>query len=90
MPPPKMRTVVRDPRFEAEMKQIESHVEKADEFLRGAETILSRKPEAGHHLGGDSLVWFLPGYTVGLSIYYTFDDEKVYWLSIRKISPIEI
>jgi hypothetical protein len=85
-----MRTVVRDPRFEAEMQQIERNVEKADEFLRGAETILSRKPEAGHHLGGDSHVWFLSGYTVDLSLYYTFDDEKVYWLSIRKIPPIEI
>lgn len=90
MPPPKMRTVVRDPRFEAEMKQIERNVEKADEFLRGAETILSRKPEAGHHLGGDSLIWFVPGHTVDLSIYYTFDDENVYLLSIRKIPPIEI
>lgn len=85
-----MRTIVRDARFEAEMREIEGNVQKADEFLLGAETVLSRKPNTGQHLGAGSHVWFLPGYTADLAIYYTFDDERVYLLSIRKVPPIEV
>lgn len=89
MPPLRLRTIIRDAVFEAEMQKIEGDVQKADEFLRGAETVLSREPEAGHHVGGGSHVRFLPGYTVDLAIYYTFDDANVYLLSIRKVAPIE-
>ena len=89
MRPPRMRTVICDPRFDAELRQIESDVQKADDFIEGAERILSRSPESGHCLGPQAHVWFLSGHTVDAAIFYTFDENNVYLLSIRKVPPIE-
>jgi hypothetical protein len=79
----KIRTIVRDERFELEMDYIEPNVRRADEFVEGAETILSRDPEAGCQLE-DSQVWFICGHTVDAALYYTFDADNVYFLSIEK------
>ena len=83
-----IRDIVRDPRFEQELAQIESDVQRADEFLEGAETILAREPQFGHRLG-NSNVYFIPGWTIDLNIYYTFDDERVILLSICRMAPPE-
>jgi hypothetical protein len=64
-------------------------VRRADEFLEGAETILSRQPESGFQLEGSS-VWFISGHTVDLAIYYTFDDDNVYLLSVQRVIPPEL
>ena len=66
------------------MARIEPNVRRADEFLEGVETILSRQPESGYQLG-DSNVWFIAGRTVDIALYYTFDDDYVYFLSIEKV-----
>lgn len=79
----KIRTVVFDKRFEEELAQIESQVRRADEFVDGAVTILSRDPEAGFQLS-NSQVWFVCGHTVDAALYYTFDADHVYFLSIEK------
>jgi hypothetical protein len=79
----KIRTIIRDKRFERELAEIERNVRRADEFLEGAETILSREPERGCQLD-DSSVWFIAGHTVDLAIYYTFDADNVYLLSIER------
>ena len=79
----KVRTVVYDPRFEEELARIYPHVQRADEFVNGAENILARNPECGCPLG-DSQVWFICGHTVDAAIYYTFDADNVYFLSIEK------
>ena len=89
MPDRKIRTIVREQRFESEMARIELSVRRTDEFLSGAETILARMPESGHRLG-DSNVWFLPGRTVDIALWYTFDDNYVYLLSIEKFIPPEL
>ena len=47
----KIRTIIRDPDFEREMARIVPSVQRADEFLEGAEQILSRTPEAGLSVG---------------------------------------
>lgn len=47
VPEGKIRTIVRDERFEYEMAKLEPNIRRADEFVEGAETILSRDPEAG-------------------------------------------
>ena len=71
------------------MTRIESSVRRADEFLEGAENILARRPDFGHQLD-DSSVWFLPGHTIDVVLYYTFDDNHVYFLSIEKFTPPEL
>jgi hypothetical protein len=71
------------------MTRIESSVRRADEFLEGAENILARRPDCGHQLE-DSNIWFLPGHVINLGLYYTFDDNHVYFLSIGKFTPPEL
>ena len=85
----RIRTVVFDKRFEEELKQIESHVRRADEFVEGAVAILARDPEAGFRLEG-SQVWFIGGHTVDAALYYTFDADHVYFLSIEKTQLPEL
>jgi hypothetical protein len=70
------------------MARIELNVPRADEFVEGAETILSRRPEAGFQLA-ESNVWFVPGHTVDAALYYTFDEDNVYFISITKVIPPE-
>jgi hypothetical protein len=71
------------------MDYIEPIVRRADEFMEGAETILSRNPEIGCQLE-DSKVWFVCGHTVDAALYYTFDDDRVYLLSIEKTKLPEL
>ena len=83
MPEGKIRTIVYAARFVSEMTKIEPNVRRADEFIEGAETILSRDPEAGCPVDGTQ-VWIVCGHTVDAAIYYTFDENTVYFLSIEK------
>ena len=85
----KIRTIIRNPRFEQEMAHVEPNVRRADEFLEGAETILSRQPDSGYELD-NSKVWFISGHTVDLILYYTFDENYVYLLSIEKMLPPQL
>jgi hypothetical protein len=70
------------------MARIQPLVPLADEFTEGAETVLSRQPESGVQLG-ESNVWFIGGHTVDAALYYTFDENRVYFMSIKKIIPPE-
>jgi hypothetical protein len=85
----KIRTIIRDHRFELEMDYIEPNVRRADEFMEGAEEILSRDPEVGCQLN-DSRVWFACGHTVDVALYYTFDADHVYLLSIKRTKMPEL
>jgi hypothetical protein len=82
------RTIVRAPRFEQELAAIESDVKRADEFLEGVENVLCREPQYGHRLG-NSNVYFIPGWSIDLNVYYTFNDDMVFLLSICKMAPPE-
>ena len=86
----KIRTIVRDPEFEHEMAQLQSSVQRADEFLEGAETILSREPESRCRMEDGSNVWFVSGHTLDIAIYYTFDADHVYFLSARRVKMPEL
>ena len=85
----KIRTIIHDKRFEREMARIEPDIRRADEFMEGAVTILSRQPEVGCQLE-DSNVWFICGHTVDIAIYYTFDADHVYLLSAEKVTLPEL
>ena len=60
-------------------------------FIDGAVTVLSRDPPKG---GGcqldNSKVWFICGHTVNAALYYTFDADHVYFLSIEKTKLPEL
>jgi hypothetical protein len=85
----KIRTIVYDERFEYELARIEPNVRRAHEFVEGAENVLSRHPEAGYRLEGSN-VWFIGGHTVDVALYYTFDSDNVYFLSIEKTKLPEL
>ena len=83
---PKLRTVVRQPLFEQERHQLGFDPIRADEFTEGAEWVLSRYPDFGTRIAKN--VWFLPigRPSLGLSLYYTYDEHRVYFLSLQRAS----
>lgn len=88
---PKERNIAREPLLEQELMQLGLDAISADEFTRGAEWILSRDAEYGTRVAKD--VWFLPvaqhSPPISASLYYTFDENRIYFLSIRR-APREV
>lgn len=86
-PPQKFREIVEAPRFAAELKAIEKNVRRADEFVDGVKWVLSRDPRAGTQID-KTRVFFIPiaeSAAVGPAVlFYTYDDDHIYFLSIRK------
>lgn len=85
--PNNIREVVWSHRFDQEMQKIAADARRADEFMEGAEFVLSREPTIGTQIG-NSHVWFLPvaetRTATPVVLYYTFDDEQVILLSIQR------
>jgi hypothetical protein len=80
--------VVREHRFERELRVLIAHAIAADEFVEAAEFFLLRDPEIGSQISRGSPVWFLPMAPIQgaqISLYYTFDDSTVWLLSIGRI-----
>jgi hypothetical protein len=86
----KARTVNRRPAFDQEFKQLCPDFAKAEEFLFGIEWTLSRHPEKGTQIKQGSPVWYMtvdPEIDLpGAVVYYTFDDTKVFLMSIKLVS----
>lgn len=84
---PKFREIVEEHRFAEELRAVEKDARRADEFIDGAKWVLSRDPNQGTRIG-KTHVYFLPvadsPITDPVVLYYTFDDEHVYLLSIQK------
>jgi len=82
------REIIHSPRFNRELDSLLPGAKRADEFVRGAEWILSRNPETGHRISENSAVWMIAltelSETTPIVLYYTFDDEKVWFLSIQE------
>ena len=81
------RSICWEERFEREFREIMPDVRRADEFLAGIDWKLSRDPSVGVQAFSDSKIWLLfmhdlPG-SPGLTLYYRFDDQYVYLLSIQ-------
>ena len=86
--PENLRRVVREHRFERELRRLIADAIEADEFVEGAEWLLARDPFIGSQVEANSPVWFLPMAPVGdvqVSLYYTFDESTVWLLSIARI-----
>jgi hypothetical protein len=81
------RTVVREPRFEAEATAIQPDVQRIDEALRFVEDQLARHPDSGIETSVPG-IWVAPirlprrGGVVRASIFYTFDPNFVRLQSI--------
>jgi hypothetical protein len=91
-PRTKLRTVIRNKRFEKELSKIEPQFERADEFMFGVEWRLARDP-----LSGSKIVSHPPVYCVHsksshwiypVTVFYTFTEDEVTLLLIIK-SPQE-
>lgn len=80
---PRFRTVVRSPRFEQELKEIQPAARLADQATEGLEWVLARNPLYGAPIGSET-VWATPLYTLGpnLLVYYRHDENSVTLLSI--------
>ncbi len=72
--------------FDEQLKAVQSDFERADEFIRGIEWVLARDAESGTCVDRVANIWFIPLIDIfrqAMGAFYTFDDEKVYMLSIR-------
>lgn len=91
-PSHKIREIIEETQFTVELQEIEPDAARADEFVDGAKWVLSRSPECGTKIG--QLVWILPMMRspVGLSmvLYYTFDADRVFLLSIQVAADEQI
>lgn len=74
--------------FEESLSKLSSDKKIADEFIRGTEYIICQNPTHGIQIAPDSKVWCVPMVdlkdTPTLHIYYTFDEELAYFLSITE------
>lgn len=82
-----MREIVEMGRFRLELETIISDHERADEFLDGTKINLALNPGRGLRLvqrdGAEIYVVESNIPDLDLKIYYTFDDQAVYLLSIQ-------
>lgn len=87
---PVLREICYSKQYEKELSEFDSDVKRTDEFMRGAVWTLSRNPEHGTRIAKNSRVWFLPiedtPTATPVAVYYTFNENKVLFLSIKKVS----
>ncbi len=84
----RLRRVIREHRFERELRALIADAIDADRFVEGAEFLLVRDPEVGFQLEPGSDIWFLPMTPINgeqVSLYYMFDEETVSLLSIAQV-----
>jgi hypothetical protein len=77
----KILEIIENAQFADELAELQPNAIRADEFMDGAVRVLSRNPTYGTQLGKH--VWFLPMFSGHIVLYYTFDDDHVYFLSIQ-------
>ena len=83
-----IREVVRESRFEHELRRLIREAIPADEFVEAAEYLLARDPLIGSPVTEDASVYFLPMAPIEgrqISLYYTFDESTVWLLSIAEV-----
>lgn len=87
-----LRSVIRNETFAKQLQDIKPGARRADEFMRGIEWILSRHPESGTQVGPNYHVWAFPVLDAldlpELIVYYTFNDDNVWLLSIKRAKDI--
>ena len=82
-----IRQVIRERRFEEELRRLIAETIAADQFVEAAEFLIARDPLIGSQTE-DPRVWAMPMALVEgaqVVLYYTFDDSTVWLLSIIRI-----
>jgi hypothetical protein len=82
-----IRQLIREPRFEEELRRLIAETIAADQFVEAAEFLIARDPLIGSQTE-DPRVWAMPMALVEgaqVVLYYTFDDSTVWLLSIIRI-----
>lgn len=80
------RQVIREHRFERELRGLIRDAREADDFVEAAEFVLARNPAIGSQLTEE--LWFLPLTLMGdvqPALYYAFDDSTVWLLSMGRV-----
>ncbi len=83
-----IREVVREHRFERELRDLIAGAIPADRFVEAAEFLLARDPLIGSPIDEGRVVYFLPMSPVEgqqVSLYYTFDGSTLWLLSIARV-----
>ena len=86
--PDYIRQVVRESRFEYELRALIAEAIAADQFVEAAEFLIARDPLTGSQTE-DPCIWAMPMALVEgaqVVLYYAFDDTTVWLLSITRIS----
>jgi hypothetical protein len=88
MRPAKLRTIIEELKFAAELKLlVQVKAPRVEQFVDGVKWILARNPREGKQIGSTD-VWFLPNEylehkgELPIIVYYTFDENIVNLLSI--------
>jgi hypothetical protein len=82
-----IRQVIREVRFERELRALINEAIEADRFVEAAEFLIARDPLVGSCIDRDSGVYFIPMAPVAghqVSLYYNFDESTVWLLSIKR------
>ena len=82
-----MRRIIREHHFENDLAALIGDFAEADDFVEGAEWLLTQNPKVGLPTNEGSDVWFLPMAPIDgeqVTLYYTFDDSTVWLISIAK------
>jgi len=72
--------IVHEAEFDEQLFALICDPEAADEFVEGAKETLARRPDAGMPVSPLAKIWYMPMAPVKgrrVSIFYTFDEEKV-------------
>ncbi len=80
------RLVIREKKFERELRSLIANPVEADEFVRAAEWVLVNAPETGVLFASGSPIWVLPMAPIAgkqVTLYYCFDEETLWLMSIR-------
>lgn len=83
-----IRQIIREHRFERELRALIDNAIPADQFVEAAEFLLARDPLIGSPVDEDSVVYFLPMAPIEgqqVSLYYAFDEATVWLLSIVRV-----
>lgn len=79
------REIVHEHEFDAQLSRLIVDQESANEFIAGAEEMLAKDPRGGMPATKHGSVWYLVMAPVDgrrVSLFYTFDDHSVAFLSI--------
>jgi hypothetical protein len=93
-----MRSVVYHPQFEDDRRRFSEEFgldfSRFDDFIRGVESKLARKPEFGSLMDRETGIWMCPAadvFPVRVSVFYTFDETHVHVLALfahrRTVDP---